>query len=376
MMPMPKTQTSTTPKTSRPAVRGVPYEIVIGRQARLYVPHRSRHVPASAWIDYNRPVPKGWKEFAKAKGYRIHRRIRDRLHLALECQTCGSLTAHKSFTLRTAQPRCGGCAETAMIAEARAAGLIFLRRDKVDHHYALYRAGCGHVVRRQAEFVSRMAAGQTDLCCDRCLIAREGDEARRQGWERLRRDPGGNPNYRIYRHSCGQVQRVARVNMAWGQCKCQACGGAWNARPSFIYLIRIEVPDSDLHLLKLGFSKHPIKRFRHQLGLPRTARVDLVRTLPITTGHDACALETAAHAQLRQRVPEAVLSPDSFAGVVNTKSEVYAPAAFAEIMRLLDAIELAHPMVRAPLPPAMPVRTIQAIRTRKSVRTPNPVRTA
>lgn len=372
---MPKIQTSTTPKTSHPAVSGLPYEIVTGRQARLYVPHRSRHVPASAWTDFNRRVPQDWKLLAQTKGFRIHRRIRDRLHVALECHSCGSLTAQRVFTLRTAQPRCGGCAETAMIAQARAAGLIFLRRDKFDHQYALYRAGCGHVLRRQFEIVARVAAGQTNLCCDRCLIAREQAEARSQGWERLRRDPGGNLNYRLYRHSCGQVQRVARVNMAWGQCKCQACGGAWNANPSFIYLIRIEIPDCDLHLLKLGFSKHPIKRFRHQLGLPRTARVDLVRTLPIATGHDACALETAAHAQLRQRVPDAVLAPDIYAGVVNTKSEVYSAIALAEILRLMDAIEAAHPMVRAPLSPAMPVRTRQAVRTGKSVRTHTPVRT-
>ena len=360
---MPKTQTATTPKMSRPAVRGIPFEIVTGRQARLYVPHRSRHVPASVWTHFNRPTPQKWKAIAQEKGFRIHRRIRDRLHVALECCNCGSLTAQRVFTLRTAQPRCGGCAETAMIAQARAAGLIFLRRDKFDHKYALYRAGCGHVVRRQFEFIARMAAGQTDLCCDRCLIAREQAEARRQGWERLRRDPGGNANYRLYRHSCGQVQRVARANLAWGQCKCLSCGGAWNARPSFIYLIRIEVPSRGLHLLKLGFSKHPLKRFRHQLGLPRTARVDLVRTLPIATGHDACALEMAAHAQLRTHVPETVLPAHTYAGVVNTKSEVYAPAAFAEIMRLMDVIEAAHPVSSVPLPDAMPVRTRKPVRT-------------
>ncbi|MBU0645029.1 MAG: hypothetical protein KJ731_20485 [Alphaproteobacteria bacterium] len=352
---MPKT--STVVKKPRPAVRGVPFEIVTGRQARLYVPHRSRHVPASAWIDYNRPVPQEWKAIAHSKGFRIRRRIRDRLHVALECHCCGSLTAQRVFTLRMAQPRCGGCAETAMIAEAQAAGLIFLRRDKVDHHYALYRAGCGHVVRRQLEFVSRMAAGKTDLCCDRCLIAREQAEARRQGWERLRRDRNGNPNYRIYQHSCGQIQRAARVNLAWGQCKCQSCGGAWNAHPSFIYLVRIEVPGLGLHLLKMGFSKHPQKRFRHQLGLPRTARVDLVRTIPITSGHDACALEKAAHAQLRHLMPEVVVPAEVYAGVVNTKSEIYTPAAFAEIMRLMDVIEAAHPMSSASLQPAMPVRT-------------------
>lgn len=347
---MPKTQTArarSVPRTSRAFIEGAPHEIVTDGRMRLYVPHRSRHVPASAWSTYNRPTPEPWKTVAQEKGFRIHSRVRDRLHVALECRICGSLTAQRVYTLRTARPRCGGCAEAALTAKARAAGLVFLRRHRRNHHYALYRAACGHVVRRQFEFVERLAAGQTDLRCERCLIASEKAEARRHYWERLRRDPTGNPNYRLYRHACGHVQRIARANMSWGQCQCSNCGGSWNARPSHIYLLRIEIPVRDLHLLKLGFSKHPVKRFRHQLGLPNAARVELIRTLPMATGHIACALESAAHAKLRRNLPDAVLPAHAYAGVVNTRSEVYALAAFAEIMRLMDEIEAAHRVVTA-----------------------------
>ena len=109
-------------------------------------------------------------------------------------------------------------------------------------------------------------------------------EAARQGWTRLSRDPKGNPGYRVYQHSCGHVQRVARVNMSWGQVKCARCGSAWNARHSFIYLLRIDVPQMGLHVLKLGFSKTPVKRHRHQLGLPRSA-----------SGHKQVGVYTQVH---------------------------------------------------------------------------------
>jgi len=340
---MPKTKTQPrAPRPNRPSVRGVPFEVVTSRQRRLHVPHRSRHVPMSAWVDYPRRVPASWHDFAREKGFRIHARVRDRLHVALECTTCGGLTAHKSYTLRTAQPRCGACAEAGLSDAARAAGLIFLRRDGRHHKYSLYRAGCGHVVRRQFEFVERVATKRTDLRCERCLRAREQNEASLQGWTRLGRDPKGNPNYRVYRHSCGHSQRVARVNMAWGQVKCAGCGGAWNAQNSFIYLLRIEVQKIGLHILKLGFSRTPVKRHRHQLGLPRSARVELVRALPMATGHEACAQESAAHATLRRHHPDAVVPPEVYAGILNVRSEVYEAWAFDLIMGILDRIETAQ----------------------------------
>ena len=226
---------------------------------------------------------------------------------------------------------------------ARTAGMTFLRRHRRDHHYGLYLLACGHVVKRQFGFVERVAAGRTDVRCDRCLIAREQEEASVVGWQRLGRDRQGNPTYRLYRHSCGHEQRVARVNMVWRQVKCAACGGAWNAAPSSIYLLRVEVPHRSLHVLKLGFSKHPVKRMKHQLGLPGSARVELIRVLPMANGHDACARETAAHAWLREHLPQAVVPAEAFAGLLNVKSEIYEPWAYDAIMSLIDRIEGTQP---------------------------------
>jgi hypothetical protein len=136
---------------------------------------------------------------------------------------------------------------------------------------------------------------------------------------------------------------VARVNLAWGQVKCAACGGAWNSSPSFMYLQRVEMTSSGIHVLKLGFSKNPVKRMKHQLGLPRSAKVELVRVLPMASGHVARAQEAAVHATLRQRHPDAVVPPEVYAGILNVASEVYEAFAFDLIMHHLDRIEAAHP---------------------------------
>ena len=80
------------------------------------------------------------------------------------------------------------------------------------------------------------------LRCATCHAAREAAEARRFGWQRLGPCPSGRPNYRLYRHRCGHVQRVAQANMLWGQCDCAGCGQGWSARPSFLYLFEIHLP--------------------------------------------------------------------------------------------------------------------------------------
>lgn len=327
----------------RRSPRYAPYEVVTDRGNRLYVPHRSRHVPMEVWVDFRRSVPESWRALAFGKGFRIHSRVRDRLHLALECSDCGALTAHKVFTLRTAHPRCGGCAEAGQVARAAQAGLAFLHRDYADRHYAIFRAPCGHTVRRQWELIERVISGRNDVRCEICLQQREAEEARRQDWLWIGRDPSGNPNYRVYRHHCGQIQRIARANMQWGQCDCARCGKSWAAKPSFIYLLGLEFADGTPRLLKMGYSKHPVKRWKHQLKLPKSAKVDVIRIIAMPTGHDACGTELAAHATLLQKHPELAVPHEIYADLLNVKSEVYWPVAEEVFHILLDEIEARYP---------------------------------
>ena len=230
-----------------------------------------------------------WQLMALAKGYEIIGRVQDRYHLHLRCSHCAGTHVSKLFVLMSARPLCPHCLAARRQATAVAAGVTFLRQDPEASLYGFYRTSCGHVLRRQFELIDRAARGETALRCGICLIQREEAEAQRYGWQRLGPDETRPSNYRLYRHACGHVQSIAQANMAWGQCDCAACGESWTAKPSYVYLFDIRLPaDGDApsrRYLKLGYSAHPVKRYRHQLGLPAEAEVDVLRVVPMRTGH-------------------------------------------------------------------------------------------
>ncbi|WP_084637844.1 GIY-YIG nuclease family protein [Paracoccus sp. J55] len=280
-----------------------------------------------------------WAEAARAKGFDLIARVRDRLHVALRCQTCGWVHVTRHSVVMNAQPLCPHCMETRWRETALVAGLTWLGRDPDHRHYGRYLLPCDHTARRQFTFVERVASGAVSARCETCLVHREGEEALRFGWARLSRDPTGNPSYRLYRHSCGHTQRIAVANMRWGQCDCAGCGQSWTAKPSYIYLLDIRHSGTGRHYLKVGYSSHPVKRHKHQLGLPKDAQVEVLRVVAMPTGHAACAMEKAAHAELRRLYPEALVPHREFSDLMNVVSEIYRPESLFMLQATLDRIE-------------------------------------
>lgn len=280
-----------------------------------------------------------WVEAARAKGFDLLARVRDHLHVALRCQRCGGIHVSRHSVVMKAQPLCPHCIEARWRATAIAAGLTWLGRDTGHRHYGHYALPCGHAARRQFSFVERIASGDVAARCETCLIHREEKEALRFGWTRLGRDPEGKPSYRLYRHHCGHAQRIAVANMRWGQCDCASCGQSWTAKPSYIYLLDIRHPQTRRHYLKLGYSSHPVKRHKHQLGLPKDAEVEVLRVVAMPTGHTACTHEKAAHAHLKRDHREAVVPTPEYADLMNVVSEIYRPEALSLLKVTLDRIE-------------------------------------
>lgn len=293
-----------------------------------------------------------WTANARAKRFDVVARVQDRFRLALRCHVCGAISIVRySVVMASQKLLCRHCLDAAQRKTAEAAGMTFLRRDLDHHKSAFYLAPCGHEVRRQFGFVARMAQGEAALRCESCLVIREEAEATRFGWSRLGRDPHNNANYRLYRHACGHEQRIARANLAWGQCDCAGCGQSWAAKPSFIYLLDIRHQASERHFLKLGYSARPVKRHRHQLGLPQNAQVEVLRVVAMPTGHDACRIEKAAHAQLQSTHPEAIVPHPEYADLMNVVSEIYRPSVRSELHRMLDEIEAQVALTGAPTHP-------------------------
>lgn len=279
-----------------------------------------------------------WRNAAGSKGFDILQRIRDRYHLLLRCRTCGATHMSKVFVLMNNQPLCPHCAEARWRDDAAAAGLDWAGRDPEDRHYGFYIAGCGHRLRRQFELIKRAAEGICDVRCELCQQQKEQEEAAAQSWELISPDLDGDPNYRLYRHwECGREQRVARVNMQTGRFGCGGCGENWPAAPSHLYAMRFKLPNG-AQLVKLGFSRNPDSRLRHQLLKHRSVEAQILKTVPMETGQRSLQTEKRLHARLKTAFSDSIAPPVLYAGSINVRSEIYFADVTAEILGMLDEI--------------------------------------
>jgi len=285
------------------------------------------------------PKPE-WIATAKTKGFKFIARIIDRMHLALECQTCGHINKTRLFTLMSAQPLCSNCVEQAWCADADAADLTFLHRDPAHRHYGIYRLNCGHEVRRQFALIKRVAAGAAGLRCETCHAAVEVAEAAAQGWDLIGPDTEGDPNYRTYKHiECGHEQRIARGNVQSQRFSCGGCGLDWPAAPSFVYVMRFTTA-MGRELIKAGFSRNPWSRLHHQLVVDPEMPCEILRTVAIPTGREALSLEKRLHASLQRSHPNLVIDAAVYRDQIRVSSEIYDASLTPTLLAHLDEIEV------------------------------------
>ena len=283
------------------------------------------------------PIHPHWQKIAGDKGFDIIARIRDRYHLGLRHHACGRDMIAKLYTLRTAAPLCPHCLNDRRRELCDGAGVTFIAPARP--HYLRIRLPCGHEAERQQAFLERVKAGQTEIRCGSCLEARLKAEAEEHGWTLLGPDPNGVRSHRLYRHVCGHVQRVAMANMQTGRFTCHGCAGAWTTDPSHIYLMRFILRSGRI-AVKVGFSRNPWSRLRHQLVTDRDQDAALIRVVAVPTGHQALRHEKRLHMTLRTLFPGAELDRAEFASEVRVLSELYCGSIEPEVNALLDDIEL------------------------------------
>ncbi|MCB4458591.1 GIY-YIG nuclease family protein, partial [Leisingera sp. McT4-56] len=172
-----------------------------------------------------------------------------------------------------------------------------------------------------------------------CHADKEQAEAEERGWHLIGEDTGGNQNYRLYRHaSCGHEQRIARANMQTSRFACGQCGEDWPAAPSYLYAMQFRLA-SGLRLVKLGFSRNPDSRLRHQLLKHRDLDAKILKTVPMATGQLALQAEKRLHAKLQAGFSDQVAPPELYSDALRVRSEVYFADAAQVIFAMLDAIE-------------------------------------
>ena len=154
----------------------------------------------------------------------------------------------------------------------------------------------------------------------------------------------GADGYRSSRHICGHLQDISIGNMLWGDCSCAGCAATWSAKSSFIYMFAVDLPG--LPVVKLGHSARPAKRLRHQLDIGRDVPTEILRVLPLASGHLTQREEKACHRIMHRNHPEMVVPKTVFGTAINTQGEIYHAAAAPLIHAMMDAVALRHPYRR------------------------------
>ncbi len=291
--------------------------------------------------DFSKPfigkIPSHWSEAAKKNGFKITKRVQDRLHVSLLCHTCGSEHRKRVSVILRYKPECPHCISAQRVSDARNVGARLLGRDPKNRHYGHYRAECGHQIRRQFHRVTMASQGGHDLGCETCREQRYAEQSRKWSWGLIGPANNMKAGYRLYQHSCGQLQDIAVVNMMWGDCACKQCSPGRTAKPSWIYVFRIDLPMQTV--VKLGYSARPEKRLKHQLGLSKAVVAEVVRLVKMPTGYDARNEEEHAHRALAEQQPELIVPKSEFRDAINTQGEIYRIQAEPLIHLLLDEIE-------------------------------------
>ena len=109
------------------------------------------------------------------------------------------------------------------------------------------------------------------------------------------------------------------------------------AAQSNLYAMRFTLANSQ-ELVKLGYSRDPDSRLLHQLQIDRDMPCEILRRVPMQTGHEAIRVEKRLHAKLRTRHPQAIVDPLVYRGKIRVRSEIYDAALTQEVLALLDTV--------------------------------------
>ncbi|MEP4195944.1 MAG: GIY-YIG nuclease family protein [Aliishimia sp.] len=262
----------------------------------------------------------------------------DRLHVVLECKTCGDATLKRISVVLDDNPECGNCIRKRREAAAAKVGASLLGPDpEGDRHYGTYQFACGHVDRRQHLRVEDAAEGGHDLSCETCTTAQRASEAAERGWTLIGPAARNDQSYRRYEHECGHKQDVGIGNMRARDVNCAGCGETWTSKPSKIYLFSLMLPN--VPVIKLGYSNNPKFRLRQVQFDPSETRGKLVQEITTETGHDAICLEKAMHRHIKTHRPDLIVERVHFDEHLRTTSEIYHERGRALILALIDAVD-------------------------------------
>jgi hypothetical protein len=92
-------------------------------------------------------------------------------------------------------------------------------------------------------------------------------------------------------------------------------------------------------LVKLGFSRDPESRLRHQLQRDPEMPCAILHAVAVPTGQEAIVIEKRLHAQLRLGFSDCGVDPEVYRGKIRVKSEIYDARLTHTILNYLGEVE-------------------------------------
>ena len=129
--------------------------------------------------------------------------------------------------------------------------------------------------------------------------------------------------------------------MTTGRFDCGHCGETWSAAKSNIYIMRFALACGET-VLKLGYSRNPYSRLRHQLQIGPCRDGTLLRVIGLPNGQTAINEEKAMHKHLKTELRHTLVAPARFTDQLKVKSEIYTLEAFDLMTSLLDDLAARH----------------------------------
>lgn len=295
-------------------------------------------------------IQDNWRKAADEKGFVVLGLGGEkRQTLVLGCQKCGEpLLRRSSVVLHSKKIDCRSCIRKPYdAAAARLGASVIGRVPGGGRHERLLMLNCGHSKMLRSGQINKVGQGANNVDCEICRYKRYDDEARLRGWRYLR--PSDNrAGYGVYRHKCGVEHEISVGNMKTGRCSCPKCKKSRSAKPSGIYIFKIDLPGQPV--IKLGHSGRFEDRLHYDLKIDKNVHTEVLRFHPMPSAYLARTQEKAAHKTLRLEHPDWVVPKRLFGDAIAVKSEIYRPEALAKIHRLLDEIAVRHPAASSDSP--------------------------
>lgn len=226
---------------------------------------------------------------------------------------CGHVRVSSGQTLKSnAEIKCQQCFEESLNSQIQNIGITLIESKGSYKRFTFN--GCGH--EKTAHFSQIF---KDNLVCQVCKEDGYAKEAEKEGLTYLgfcSKDEVDSNMKRQYRLPCGHDRALRMSHVRDSRWECDICDDSHYHKPSFVYLLRIDLPNGSYS--KLGYARNVETRIQGY-GIP-SEQCTIIAKIPFETGRAAMEYENSLHSKYReQNIDKSVTGQY----MINGKTECY-----------------------------------------------------